>query len=242
MARLNSLFPAEQMIQKDLPLESAICSPGLRDCIRFSVYEHLMTSYSCSQRNRNSLSKKLNSWCDIAEYTEAQNSLVRYFEEFKKLEEICLGSLPKIEMKYVLGLNQSDSCQSSFATSSDIRKSIEILPARATSTTDTPDTGHMGDKSMSSSISSKSESIASVPSGYLTPLLRGMPGREISASKTDGAAFAADCGAPDLFSYPEDLSKTEFYMHPLAADLNLTLEDMARLGLIIPKERSSRDF
>jgi hypothetical protein len=69
-----------------------------------------------------------------------------------------------------------------------------------------------------------------------------MPGRELSAAKTDGAAFAVDLGVPNVLVYPNDLSRTEFCIHPLSSSLDLNTEEMARLGLIVPEERSSRNF
>jgi hypothetical protein len=104
------------------------------------------------------------------------------------------------------------------------------------------DSGTVADMSFTSRRSSAPTSVASVAAENLTPLLKGMPGREISAAKTDGAAFAMDLSAPDILIYPQDLSTTEFHVHPFARQLDLSTEEKARLGLIIPKERSSRNF
>ncbi|KAM5345719.1 hypothetical protein ACJ41O_011580 [Fusarium nematophilum] len=62
------------------------------------------------------------------------------------------------------------------------------------------------------------------------------------SAKTDGAAFAGDFGAPPILCYPDDVSKTEFYQHPLARELDMTSLEKSILGLIIPKELKSRDF
>ncbi|KAL2753172.1 hypothetical protein ACRALDRAFT_1072278 [Sodiomyces alcalophilus JCM 7366] len=75
----------------------------------------------------------------------------------------------------------------------------------------------------------------------LMPLLLGFPGREISGAKTDGHCWAGDFDEPDVIAYPDDVSKTEFYQHPLAREMGLSLQQQARLGLVIPKERRSRD-
>ena len=81
-----------------------------------------------------------------------------------------------------------------------------------------------------------------VPPPVPNPLLKGMPGREISAAKTDGAAFAGDVNAPSVLAYPYDLSKQKFEEHPIAKELELTSRQKAEMGLLIPKEVKSRDF
>lgn len=79
-------------------------------------------------------------------------------------------------------------------------------------------------------------------SAALHPLLSGMPGRELSGSKIDGAGFAGDVTAPPILIYPDDLSTTEYDEHPLAPFLNMSPREKAQLGLVIPKQISSRTF
>lgn len=74
------------------------------------------------------------------------------------------------------------------------------------------------------------------------PLLKGMPGREISPAKTDGARFAGDFEAPPVLAYPYDLSRQKFEQHPIAKELAMSQRQKVELGLILPREEKSRDF
>ncbi|UNI17635.1 hypothetical protein JDV02_003963 [Purpureocillium takamizusanense] len=171
--------------------------------------------------------------------------MMRYSEEVKKLEMMCLSALGAMERAAAGGAGPSSSAGSSFVAVSDGSSSMSpfvVTPAVGSS----PEaTAAFADRSSLPSASSSSARTSSrVASAPPVPnaLLKGMPGRELSASKTDGAAFAGDHAAPPILAYPDDLSTTEFDQHPLAREMNLSSAEKARLGLIIPKQIPSRDF
>lgn len=90
-----------------------------------------------------------------------------------------------------------------------------------------------------------SSSIPSNPIAFATPvhvLLKGMPGRELSPSLTDGAAIAADCETPPVRTYPDNLSKEQFDQHPLGPEMGMPIEQQIATGLIIPQLVPSRDY
>lgn len=202
-----------------------------------------MSEDTTLQENGQSFTAKFTSWCSIPTYEEAQDSLLRYSEEVKKLEETCLNTLHKVELKRAAALDRTSPSRLSYIAPFDGSKSPDNVPETpGSSNARTSDTSTIADVSFTSFMSSAPTSVTSISSGQLAPLLKGMPGRELSAAKTDGAAFAMDFTAPDILVYPDDLSKTEFYAHPIAKDLDLDTNEKARLGLILPKERSSRSF
>lgn len=224
MARLNALFPAFHVLAGPDDIDLVPYSTGLRDSIRFSVYEHLMGADAASEQQRRSIQMKLFCWCDMPGYIQAHEAMMKYSEEVKKFEDICLDALGTIE-----------------------RRAPTVTRARTSSTTSSsalasPNTPFAG------SPETADDSFPSVPSRVSpappvpNPLLKGMPGRELSVAKTDGAAFTGDLGAPPVLAYPHDLSSTQFDVHPLAAELNMSSREKAQLGLIIPKQISRRDF
>ncbi|RDA93054.1 hypothetical protein CP533_0701 [Ophiocordyceps camponoti-saundersi (nom. inval.)] len=186
MARLNALFPASTILRGTDDFEIAPYSVGLRDSIRFSVFEHLMSGEASSVHQQRSIHMKLFCWCDMPGYNQARESMMKYSEEVKKLEDACLEALAAAER---------DPSSSSSATNAAGDKPGPAPP---------------------------------VPN----PLLRGMPGREISVSKTDTAALAGDLDAPPVLTYPHDLSGVHFHQHPLAKDLGWTSRAKAQLGLV----------
>ncbi|KAK2606254.1 hypothetical protein QQS21_003302 [Conoideocrella luteorostrata] len=237
MARLNALFPPDFATHSEDELDLAPCSPGLRDSIRFCMYEHLMNDHAPSQEGGQSFVDKFTSWCSIPTYEHARNALLRYIEEVKKAEVACLHALHTVEIKCSAALDLTSPSGYSFAVSIDGYKSPEILPNTSNcSNACASDTSTIADTSIGSMRSSIHTSTTSISPEDFTPLLKGMPGREISAAKTDGAAFALDSSAPDVLSYPNDLSKSEFHVHPLAKYLDSDIQEKAQLGLIIPKE------
>ncbi len=172
---------------------------------------------------------------------------MRYSEEVKKLEMICLSALGAMEGAAASATQEpgrrrraGSSTGSSFVAVSD--GSASTSPFIVTPAVGSPESTILADMSQPSSSSARTSSrVASAPP-VPNPLLKGMPGRELSASKTDGAAFAGDHTAPPILTYPDDLSTTEFDQHPLAREMNLSSAEKARLGLIIPKQIPSRDF
>ncbi|RCI11745.1 hypothetical protein L249_7610 [Ophiocordyceps polyrhachis-furcata BCC 54312] len=184
MARLNALFPASTILRGTDDFEIAPYSVGLRDSIRFSVFEHLLSGEASSVHQQRAIHMKLFCWCDMPGYNQAREAMMKYSEEAKKLEDACLEALSAAERH---------------------------RPTAAAAAGD-----------------GKPGPAPPVPN----PLLRGMPGREISVSKTDTAAFAGDVDAPPVLAYPHDLSAVHFHQHPLAKDLGWTSRAKAQLGLV----------
>ncbi|KPM38435.1 hypothetical protein AK830_g8137 [Neonectria ditissima] len=221
MARLNALFPPVVFLQDEYDLDPTPHSAGLRDSIRFSVFEHLMSNDPFSEQRQQTIRMKLLCWCDIPGYPQARESLIRYCEESKKLEEVCLVILDELERRGPSeAMAQSASADSSFMTSADNSTSSEPLGSSPRRTS--PDTMLSADASFDYRYSSLPSPATLSTLVASNPLLKGMPGREISAAKTDGAAFAGDLTAPPILSYPDDLSSTEFHQHPLAHELDMT--------------------
>ncbi|KAK7413187.1 hypothetical protein QQX98_007911 [Neonectria punicea] len=221
MARLNALFPPVVFLQDEYDLDPTPHSAGLRDSIRFSVFEHLMGHDPFSEPRQQMIQMKLLCWCDIPGYPQAREALIRYCEESKKLEEVCLVILDDLERKGPSEMMaRSTSAESSFMTSADNSTCSE--PSGISQRKTSPDTMITADASFDSRYSSLPSPTTQSALIASNPLLKGMPGRELSAAKTDGAAFAGDLNAPPILSYPEDLSTTEFHQHPLAHELEMT--------------------
>ncbi|KAF4589240.1 hypothetical protein GQ602_003129 [Ophiocordyceps camponoti-floridani] len=182
MARLNALFPASTILVGDDDMPVAPYSVGLRDSIRFSVFEHVMNQRAAAHRD---IRMKLFCWCDMPGYNQAREALMKYSEEAKKIEEACLETLSAIERR----------CSA--------HAYAPPMP---------------------------------------NPLLRGLPGRELSAAATDTAALAGDVDAPPVLAYPDNLSSTHFHQHPLAKDLEWNSRTQAEHGLIVPSQVASRNF
>ncbi|KAF7562373.1 hypothetical protein G7046_g1732 [Stylonectria norvegica] len=207
MARLNALFPSTVLLEDDDDIDPSSCSPGLRDSIRFSVFEHLMSGDPFSEKQQKMIQLKLLCWCDIPDYARAREALIRYSEESKKLEEVCLAVLHDLERRSFSNISTTNA---SFVSAADRTMSPE--PYTISPRKPSPEVTLLADESFGSRCSGPNSplGVPSVPN----PLLRGMPGREISAAKTDGAAFAGDTTVPPILSYPDDISNTEFHQHP----------------------------
>lgn len=241
VACLNSLFPPFTILQDDEDFDPSPCSSGLRDSIRFSVFEHLMGDNLFSEQHRRTIQMKLLCWCDVPGYVQARDALLRYSEESKKLEEVCFNVLDELDRRPSSGMSmRASSADSSILSFAE--RSMSPEPWGTSSRKSTPEFGASTDPSIDSRMSAvvSPESFSIRPN--LNPLLKGMPGRELSAAKTDTAAFAGDLSAPPILTYPEDLSTEEFYQHPLAQDLEMSSLEKAILGLLVPKELKSRDF
>lgn len=199
-----------------------------------------MSDQPSSDQRQQSIKMKLLGWCDIPGYDQARESLIRYCEEVKKLEDICLAVLDASERRSTTPRGSSFEAgtapRGSSFESGTTHGASTISPSKTC-----PDITLSTDPT---TISRQSMLPPKSTSAILdsNPLLHGIPGREISAAKTDGAAFAQDYSAPPVLSYPADLSKTEFHQHPLAQELDMTPLEMSILGLLIPKEVKTRDF
>ncbi|WZH42467.1 uncharacterized protein QYS62_003463 [Fusarium acuminatum] len=214
MALLNALVPPVVFLQDEDDMDPTPHSPGLRDSVRFSIFEHLMSEDSFSPNRREIIEMKLRCWCDVPGYPRARDALLRYTEEFKKLENVCLKVMNELERRSMTAVSyQTISADSSILSVAEASHHSSLLASslQDESTVLTPNT----------SIDAQQPSTPWVPVAF-HPLLKGMPGREISPASTDGAMFARDFSAPPVLSYPDNLSKTEFFQHPFARKLNMS--------------------
>ncbi|KAI5456422.1 hypothetical protein BGZ63DRAFT_458208 [Mariannaea sp. PMI_226] len=188
MALLNAIFPPIIFLESEEDSDLTPYSAGLLDSIRFSVFQHLMSDEPFSNHRQQAIKMKLLGWCDIPGYDQSRESLLRYFEEVKKLEELCLAVIHASERRSITPLRAS--IESSKISHGD---SLTTLESTSTCTSKTyPETTMRTDFSFESHCSSSVATPASPsPLALLASdvLLHGMPGREISAAKTDGAAL-----------------------------------------------------
>ncbi len=242
MARLNALFPPFAIPPSTDGLDLTPYSPGLRESIRFSIYEHLMGDENDASPKRQSLQTRLFSRCNLPGYLQAWQAFTRYAEEFKKMEIMCFEVLNEVGSRRRRSLSVSSPIESTFLTSSSASHNSGVLTpvTRQRDTLDETPPLHSPSPSSVKSNFSVTPSICTRP--LPSPLLKGMPGREISGAKTDGAAFAGDTDAPPILTYPDDFSTFEFEEHPLAKHLDLSLREKAQLALVLPKHLASRDF
>jgi hypothetical protein len=239
MALLNALVPPVVFLEDEDDMDPSPHSPGLRDSVRFSVFEHLMSEDSFSPNRREIIEMKLRCWCDVPGYPRARDALLRYTEEFKKLENVCLKVMNELERRSMTTVSyQTISADSSILSGADTshHSSLLVNSLQGESSILTPNTSIDNQQSTSTSTTTPWVPVA------FHPLLRGMPGREISPASTDGAMFARDFSAPPVLSYPDNLSKTEFFQHPFARKLNMSFVEQVTLGLLLPREVDSRDF
>ncbi|KAM6527955.1 hypothetical protein FALCPG4_008987 [Fusarium falciforme] len=252
MALLNALFPPAVFLEDQDDRDPTPYSPGLRDSIRFAVFEHLMSQDPFSQQRQQVIQMKLLCWCDIPQYPQAREALVRYHEETKKLGEICSSILNAAGEIIPRQRSPSDvPTEATSAESSSLKSRASTAHNSWQILSSSPRTQSFEETfSATSSFDARRSGLASplaspVPSSappVPNPLLKGMPGREFSPAKTDGARFAGDLHAPPILCYPDDISKTEFLQHPLAREFDMTSLEKSMLGLLIPKELKSREW
>ncbi|KAK5995492.1 hypothetical protein PT974_03900 [Cladobotryum mycophilum] len=230
MARLNALFPTVTVLERPDSVDISPCSIGLRESIRFSVYEHIMSNNPSGPKELRDIHMKLFMWCDIPSYAKSWSALVRYAHETRKLEEVCLKTLHLIETRSIPPLSAGSTSKSASKQKKgkhQSRKSsgqVSTTPSRD-SLNHTPS----GQPLLFRQSNSSQLTIRAAPP-VPNPLLQGMPGREISPSKTDLAAFAGDVRAiknQPVLSYPDDLSRIKFDQHPLARELHLNSREQA---------------
>lgn len=246
MARLNALFPAAIFLPPTEVQYHSLspCSPALSESLRLYVYQYLTNTHPTSEGCEPSFADKFIARCGSPTYEKMRNMLIRYAEETKKIEETYF-LLPDrgAPSSHTPIIKQQSPRMPSYPAS--LLENAEQSPiTHLESNTDISETSIVVDASDTSVFSSCEVSVVSdLPDdSRASGLLCGVPGREITPAKTDGAAFAFDFGAPDLLTYPNDLNAYEFHVHPLAHSLKMDSQQMARLGLTFPKEHSSRDF
>lgn len=251
MALLNALFPSAVFLKDEDDRDPTPYSPNLRDSIRFAVFEHLMSQDPFSEQRQQVVQTKLLCWCDIPQYPEAREALVRYHEETKKLGEICSlilsaagESIPKQRPPSDVPTEATSADSSLKSRASTAHNSWQFLSSspRTQSFEETFSASSSFDARRSGLASPLASPVPSSAPPVPNPLLKGMPGREFSPAKTDGARFAGDSHAPPILCYPDDISKTEFLQHPLAREFDMTSLEKSMLGLLIPKELKSREW
>jgi hypothetical protein len=233
MAVVNALFPAHDLLKNSEDVSLVPYTEALLYCIRFTVLYHLLGDNPSSERQQALIQEKLFVWCSLPKYQQAYKAFTQYIEEFKTIETLCFN---------VLQLSQSRSSRrkSGSRRPSFTPNSVVMVKSILKGSPQSP--REMGDQA-GSRRSISPEFVASAPP-VPNPLLKGLPGREVSPSKTDGAAFAFDdVSAPKLrVENTSTLSKTTFDQHPLAKDLNLDSREKAQLGLLLPKQKNRRKF
>ena len=231
MALINALFPPAVHLEDSEDFDPTPYSPGLRDNIRFSLYEFLMGDDPFSEKQQEAIRMKLLRWCDILDYEKSRDALMRYMQEARKLEEVCLKGLDSAE-RHSTALSEPTSLSTSMNTTSDGSFSPDLDPSFSSHRT----IGSMAYNPRNSGSSShRVLSAPPVPNG----LLAGVPGREILGAQTDMAAFAGGLSNSQSDTSLPSLLATEFDQHPLARDLDMSSTEKAILGLLIPKELSS---
>lgn len=217
MALLSALFPATVYRGHFDDVDTSAYIPDLCKNIRFSIYEYLMSEQSLSEDHRRSSARmKLPDWCGIPGYDESRQALVRYVEEFKKLEQVCLGAFHRTDPKQSGGYTPV-SRESSFNWSCDSPTLCDTVQG-----------------SKRSSVYSSDEPTPELPTTPAYPNTR--PGQEILGAETDLGAFVGD---PSYGCTPSLCSQQPLGMawdqHPLARHLDMTPDDQTALGLLIPR-------
>ncbi|EHK23773.1 uncharacterized protein TRIVIDRAFT_63814 [Trichoderma virens Gv29-8] len=188
MAVVNALFPAHDLLKNSEDVSLVPCTDSLLGCIRFTVLYHLLGDNPLSDKQQAMIQEKLFIWCSLPRYQTAYKVFAQYIEEFKTIESLCFNVLQLAEKEP--SRRRSGSHRSSFTPNSVVMvKSILKGSPRSPR-----ELGNLAGSERSIS----PEFVASAPP-VPNPLLKGLPGREVSPSKTDGAAFAFDdSSAPKL--------------------------------------------
>ncbi|KKO99520.1 hypothetical protein THAR02_08374 [Trichoderma harzianum] len=235
MAVVNALFPAHDLLKNSDDISLVPCTDSLLGCIRFTVLYHLLRDNPSSDKQQAMIQEKLFIWCSLPRYEAAYKAFAQYIEEFKTIESLCFNVLQLAEKESSRRRSGSGPRRPSFTPNSVVMVK-SILKGSPQSPREVESLAGFGR-------SNSPEFVASAPP-VPNPLLKGLPGREVSPSKTDGAAFAFDdSSAPKLrVKNTSTLSKTAFDQHPLAKDLNLNSREKAQLGLLLPKQKNRRKF
>lgn len=234
MAVVNALFPAHDLLENSEDVSLVPYTDALLFCIRFTLFCHLLGDNPSSEKQQAFIQEKLLIWCSLPKYQQAYKAFTQYIEEFKTIETLCFNVLQVAQ-------NRSSRRKSGSSRSSFTPNSVVMVKSILKGSPQSP--REVEDQAPGSRRSVSPEFVASAPP-VPNPLLKGLPGREVSPSKTDGAAFAFDDpSAPKLrVEHTSTLSKTIFDQHPLAKDLNLDSREKAQLGLLLPKQKNRRKF
>ena len=208
MALLNSLFPSVTHLGDVVDVAPSPCSAGLCESIRFTIFRHILSPDAFSADKLEEIRIKLFSWCGMPAYEHSRQSLVRYVEETKKLEDACFEALDAIEKR------TKTLSGSTIRTTSDGTSLVSI-------------------HCQHDSVDSANQSFMVSPAPPVpNALLLGFSGREFLAAETDPWAFGVGSGKREPC---RPLSQHGFDEHPLARELDLTSTEKAALGLLIPR-------
>ena len=231
MALVNALFPATVQLEDNEDFDPSPYSCGFRDSIRFTLYEHLLVNNPASEEQYQVLQTKLLRWCNILDYEKSRESLLRYVEESKKLEETCFEILNSVESAVTdLFMVRSGSASALSARDKSCSESLDSpVPWQSLQS-------QMHD-SPKSNVSRPQQS----PDYQVSrALMSCATGRELMGAETDLSAFMDDGGHRENQSQLSlgNLSSADFDEHPLARELNMTSAEKASLGLLILKAPS----
>ncbi|PTB55971.1 hypothetical protein M431DRAFT_82547 [Trichoderma harzianum CBS 226.95] len=190
MAVVNALFPAHDLLKNSDDISLVPCTDSLLGCIRFTVLYHLLGDNPSSDKQQAMIQEKLFIWCSLPRYEAAYKAFAQYIEEFKTIESLCFNVLQLAEKESSRRRSGSGPRRPSFTPNSVVMVK-SILKG-------SPQSPREVESLTGSGRSNSPEFVASAPP-VPNPLLKGLPGREVSPSKTDGAAFAFDhSSAPKL--------------------------------------------
>ncbi|KAK1248639.1 hypothetical protein MKX08_006859 [Trichoderma sp. CBMAI-0020] len=199
MAVVNALFPAHDLLKNSEDVSLVPYTDAHLSCIRFSLFCHLMGENPSSEKQQLMIQQKVFLWASLPKYQQAYKAFTQYIEEFKTIETLCFNVLQLAEN--ASSRRRSGSNRSSFTPNSVVMVK-SILKG-------SPQSPHEVEDQVVPKRPVSPEFVASAPP-VPNPLLKGLPGREVSPSKTDGAAFAFDDpSAPKLrVEHSSTLSKT----------------------------------
>jgi hypothetical protein len=232
LACLNTLFPAFLPLEDDQDIDPDPCTTGLRESIRLTVFDSLREEPWLVPEKQAGVRIRLLGWCGVPQYQKACAALLRYVELTRKLEEILADA---------------------FTEHDEPEDITPVSPTGELFNTSVGEQSALSDRTvlsrMSSPYSSSSSSDLrtgmSLEASVCTethPLFTGMPGRELSAFKTDGAAFSRDFDNPPVRSPSDEMDRAHWTQHPLAKSLALSSKEKALLGLILPTEIPNGEF
>lgn len=232
LACLNTLFPAFLPLEDDTDIDPNPCTPGLRESIRLTVFDSLREEPWLAPERQAGVRMRLLGWCGVPQYQKACTALLRYVELTRKLEEILVDI---------------------FTEHDEPEDLTPISPTGELFNTSAGEQSALSDRTVLSRMSSPHSSSSSsdlrtgmsLEASVCTethPLFTGMPGRELSAFKTDGAAFFRDFNEPRGRSPSDEMDRAHWTQHPLAKSLALSAKEKALLGLILPTEVPDGEF
>ncbi|KAL7924777.1 hypothetical protein ACQKWADRAFT_331043 [Trichoderma austrokoningii] len=193
MAVVNALFPAHDLLKDSEDVSLVPYTEAYLYCIRFTLFLHLIGKNPSGVAQQTLIHEKVLLWCSMPKYPQAYRAFAQYIEEFKTIETLCFKVLQLAE-------NQSSRRRSGSSRSSITPNSVVMVKSILKGSPQSP---REVEDQVGPKRSVSPEFVASAPP-VPNPLLKGLPGREVSPSKTDGAAFAADDPSAPKLRYEAD--------------------------------------